>query len=252
MKAIHVPNIDARYWAAITMASVFGTNTGDVFAFESGLGILGGIPILAAILAVAYLLERRDNTRHEAWYWLAIILIRTGATNIADFVCGGRFLGVNRFAFSVALAVVIGVMAFMHHRKRGEPGIPQTNANYWITMLAAGVFGTAAGDAITGALGGPHAMGGVYASLALAATLAVVLWSGRGGRIQTLFYYWLAICVARTAGTAIADMLAENETLDIGLPVATLVTGTVFVLVLILWKSQPRRDPVPAWPGYGF
>ena len=48
------------------MASVFGTNTGDWFAFRSGLGILGGIPILAAIIAVAYFLERRDKTRHEA------------------------------------------------------------------------------------------------------------------------------------------------------------------------------------------
>ena len=95
MKAIHVPRIDARYWAGITMASVFGTNTGDWFAFRSGLGILGGLPYLAAIIAVVWFLERRDNTKHEAWYWLAIILIRTGATNIADFACGRRFLGID-------------------------------------------------------------------------------------------------------------------------------------------------------------
>ena len=245
MKPIHVPSINARYWAGITMASVFGTNTGDVFAFRSGLGILGGIPILAAVVAVAYFLERRDNTRHEAWYWLAIILIRTGATNIADYVCGRRFLHVDRVLFSSLLAVFIAVMVMFQGRKNPKPGIPQTDANYWITMLAAGVFGTAAGDAVLGFLGGPEGMGGVYASLILGGILAVLLLFGRGGRIQMLYYTWLTICVARTAGTAIADMLAENEKLDIGLINSTIMTGIVFVGVLVFWRSRPQQ-PAPA------
>ena len=240
MKAIHVPTINARYWAGITMASVFGTNTGDWFAFRSGLGILGGIPILAAVIAVAWFLERRDNTRNEVWYWLAIILIRTGATNIADYVCGRRFLGVNRILFSTLLALFIAVMVVGQRRKNDKPGVPQTDANYWITMLAAGVFGTAAGDAVLGSLGGPEAMGGVYASAILSAILGVLLLFGRGGRIQMLYYSWLTICVARTAGTAIADMLAENEKLNLGLVASTIMTGIVFVGVLVLWRARPQ------------
>lgn len=246
MQSIHVPKIDARYWAGITMASVFGTNTGDVFAFRSGLGILGGIPILAAIVAVAYILERRDTTKHEAWYWLAIILIRTGATNIADFVCGRRFLGVNRILFSTGLAIFIAVMVYFQHKKNNKPGIPQTDANYWITMLGAGVFGTAAGDAVIASLGGPEAIGGVYAAVILTSILAALLLFGRGGRIQMLYYSWLTICVARTAGTAIADMLAENESMDIGLIHATIMTGIVFVSVLLFWKSKPQQQPAMA------
>ncbi len=246
MQNIHVPRIDARYWAGITMASVFGTNTGDWFAFRSGLGILGGIPILAAIIAVAYILERRDTARHELWYWLAIILIRTGATNIADFVCGRRFLGVNRVLFSTALAIFIAGMVFLQRKNNDKPGLPVTNANYWTTMLAAGVFGTAAGDAVLGALGGPEGMGGVYASAILTATLAVLLLFGRGGRIQMLYYSWLTICVARTAGTAIADMLAENERLNLGLVASTIMTGIMFVSVLVLWKSRPREQAAMA------
>jgi uncharacterized membrane-anchored protein len=248
MRAIHVPKIDARYWAGITMASVFGTNTGDVFAFRSGLGILGGLPILAAVIAMAYFLERRDKCKHEAWYWLYIILIRTGATNIAEYVCGRRFLGVNRVDFSVGLAIFIATMAVWQHNNKetDRPGLPQTDANYWITMLAAGVFGTAAGDAVLGAFGGPSGMGGVYASCMLTAILAALLLSGRGGRIRKLYYYWLTICVARTAGTAIADMLAENEKLDIGLIVATVITVTVFVGVLVLCRSRSQSAPAAA------
>ncbi len=30
MKPIHVPRIDNRYWLAILLASVFGTNIGDL------------------------------------------------------------------------------------------------------------------------------------------------------------------------------------------------------------------------------
>ena len=115
MKAIHVPQINARYWVAIAMASVFGTNMGDLYAHDSGLGIIGGLPVLAAIVAVAYFLERRDDRQHEVWYWLAIIVIRTGATNIADYLCGRRYVGLNRFALSAGLAVLIAAyVAFRH------------------------------------------------------------------------------------------------------------------------------------------
>ena len=159
----------------------FGINTGDIFAFRSGLGIPGGIPIPAAVVAVAFLLERRDEIKHEAWSWLVIIPIRTGATNSADYVCGRRFVNVDRILFSMVLVVCIAIMA-------------------------------------------------------------VLLLSGKGGLTQTIYFYWLTLCVARTAGTAIADVLAENETLDVGLPLSTTITGIVFVGVLVLWKSRPRSE----------
>ncbi len=209
MKAIHVPRIDARYWAGITMASIFGTNTGDWFAFQSGLGILGGLPYLAAVVALI-------------------------------FVVGRRFLGIDRVLLSSALAICIALLVVLQRKKNDKPGVPVTDANYWITMLAAGVFGTAAGDAVLRSLGGAEGMGGVYASAILAGILAVLLLFGRSGRIQMLYYSWLTICVARTAGTAIADMLAENEKLNIGLVASTIMTGIVFVGVLVLWKSRPR------------
>jgi uncharacterized membrane-anchored protein len=89
-------------------------------------------------------------------------------------------------------------------------------------------------------------MGGVYASAILAVIVAALLLFGRGGRIQTLYYSWLTICVARTAGTAIADMLAENESLNIGLVNSTIMTGIVFVGVLVLWKSSQKPEPAAA------
>jgi len=243
MKSVHVPQINTRYWAGITMASIFGTNLGDLYAHDSGLGIIGGLPVLAALVALAYFFERRDKSQHEAWYWLAIIIIRTGATNIADYLCGRHYMGIDRVALSVGLALLITALIWQG-KSNEKSGLPQTNSKYWIAMLAAGVFGTAAGDALTKSLGDANNIGGVYSSSIMAALLAATLLFGRGGRIQTLYYYWLTICIARTAGTAIADMLAENETLNIGLPICTICTGVIFVAILTLWKprlTQPQE-----------
>ena len=116
MRAIHVPKIDARYWVGIALASVFGTNLGDLYAHESGLGILGGLPVLATIVGAIWWLERRDPRPHELWYWLAILVIRTGATNIADYFCSRRFLGFDRYAVSAALAALIVALVWRRAR----------------------------------------------------------------------------------------------------------------------------------------
>ena len=85
MQIAHIPKVNARYWSAITFASLFGTNMGDLYSHELKLGIVLGTAILAALAAAVFLVERRDRAPRELYYWLVIIIIRTGATNIADY-----------------------------------------------------------------------------------------------------------------------------------------------------------------------
>src|SRR3954454_14071036 len=101
MRTFHVPTIDARYWTAITLASIFGTNLGDFYAHQSGLGLIGGLPILVILFAGAYVAERFDRLRHDLYYWLCIIIMRTGATNIADYLAGRRGLSIDRLSLSI-------------------------------------------------------------------------------------------------------------------------------------------------------
>ena len=243
MQARHVPAIDGRYWAGITLASIFGTNLGDLYAHESGLGLLGGLPILVVLFAIVFVAERFDRLSHDAYYWLCIIIMRTGATNIADYTASPG-LEIGHLKLSIGLAVLL--VALVAWAARGGAGartatttktLPTTDARYWLAMLTAGVLGTALGDALQSILGQTPA------AAALGVLLAAALLMYRRGVLPILAAYWLTVTIARTAGTAIGDWLAENGTLHLGLPIATLFSGVTFASVLLLWRRrQPRME----------
>jgi uncharacterized membrane-anchored protein len=242
MKPQHLPQVDLRYWAAITMASVFGTNMGDLYAHESGLGIVRGLLLLAVFAAVAFLFERRDQRAHVAWYWLAIVVIRTGATNIADYMAFR--MKIEPVLLAVSLCALLAALGWFTHRAatrntaEGQRLMPKTDGMYWAAMLTAGVLGTVLGDDAA------HLIGLGWASLGLGAALALVLATTRG-IFPTIMGYWAAIGLARTAGTAIGDFLAERDGLHLGLPVSTLITGTLFILVAA-WPAWAARKAASA------
>jgi uncharacterized membrane-anchored protein len=42
------------------------------------------------------------------------------------------------------------------------------------------------------------------------------------------------------------DFLAENEALGLGLALATLITGTIFTLILLFWPRQDKTNSIIA------
>ncbi len=239
MKHIHMPRVDARYWASITMASIFGTNLGDFYAHESGLGIVPGVAILAALAGMAFLAERRDQNSHEFYYWLVIIIIRTGATNIADYLAFAVHIPAIplSIALGAGIAALAAWMAMTESKAEIEAnrGLPDTDAKYWVAMLFAGVFGTVLGDVCS------HYYTEAHAAIGLGLLLAVILLGRWQGVVAAIPGYWLTVSVARTAGTAMGDWLAENKIFDIGLTVSTFITGLVFVGILVMWRSGTRQ-----------
>ena len=236
MKSIHVPQVNGRYWLAILLASVFGTNMGDLYAHESGLGIGLGLLLLAMLAALAFLGERRDGRAHAAWYWLVIIIIRTGATNIADWLAFRA--RIPPLALGLGLILLLAALAWRTHRvvqADADRRLPETDAVYWAAMLTAGVLGTVLGDDAS------HVVGEGPASIGLGLLLGLVLLVTRG-EVRSVIAYWGTVAVARTAGTSIGDWLAENRIINIGLPLSTLLTGIAFIAVLLLWRSRPDAD----------
>ena len=232
MKVIHTPEINARYWLAITLASICGTNLGDLYAHGSGLGLFKGLCLLAVLTGAIFAIEHRDHRTHEAYYWLAIIIIRTGATNIADAL---RHT-LPAVPLAVGLIILMATLAWRTHiltrRKSDESGgLPDTDVVYWAAMLTAGVLGTVLGDDCS------HLLGQGTASLGLGAILLLVL-ATRRSAATSVGAYWVTVAVARTAGTAAGDWLAENKLLDIGLPLSTALSGVAFVAVLVALRRQ--------------
>jgi uncharacterized membrane-anchored protein len=227
-----MPLVDGRYWLGITLASVFGTNLGDFYAHESGLGTGFGLLVLVALVATVFAAERLDRRTSELYYWLVIIIIRTGATNIADYLA--YRVRIPSVPLSVGLLVVLAALAWRAKPADRTPAgrLPDTGAAYWSAMLTAGVFGTVFGDVCS------HLVGQGVASIALGLILGLVLLAARTRAAGTLFLYWGTVAVARTAGTAIGDWLAENTVLHLGLPLSTLITGCTFVALLLMWRSR--------------
>jgi len=237
MKRIHVPQVNVRYWLAITFASLFGTNLGDFYAHASGLSTQAGLGVLAALVALVFILERRDQRPHEVYYWLSILIIRTGATNIADFMNFRSGLSPQLVGWGLTLLLVLlaTVMTVLARRTPTEGGkrLPNTGMLYWAAMLTAGVLGTVLGDDAS------HILGQGVTAIGLGVLLGAMLPLTRWG-LSSIFAYWATVGIARTAGTAMGDWLAERQGLNLGLPVSMLITGGVFVLILLLWRTKPQ------------
>lgn len=245
MQPMHVPKLGRRYWSVLCLASIFGANTGDFFARVLGLGHIRGVPILAAILVGVFLLERRDEAVRQAYYWLAIIIVRTAATNLADFAASD--MKQPRLYVMAALALMLIGASILPRRRSaatvqpdGRGALPATDSSYWLCMLIAGTLGTVLGDFTAVDAG----LGLAKASAILSLMLASIFYFGRG-RLWMVALYWSTIVAVRAAGTTVGDFLASNRGLGLGLPLSTALTGALFAALLIAWKETTLAPPAP-------
>ena len=146
MQTRHVPSVTPKYWVALILASIVGANTGDYFADGLGLGHIAGLPFLAVVFALLLVGEAVDKRAHYGWYWLAIILVRTAATNLGDIFHDFRisfFISIPCFfIFLFGLLLLwkkvdaTSASAFSATTKITLP----TNSFYWLSMLTVGTW----------------------------------------------------------------------------------------------------------------
>jgi uncharacterized membrane-anchored protein len=246
MQIKNVPAITPRYWVAILVASMCGANTGDFLSHNLDLGHWRGLPLLAIVFLAILWFEGRVRTATEAYYWLAIIVIRTAATNLADLLTHDLKLGYAVIEPGLTLLLIVLVLADRTRQPDTaplagglrRPMVPTTNALYWLAMFTAGTLGTASGDFTAGVAGLGLFYGSAVLSVLFIAVLAVAWYLGDMSKP----WYWASIVGARTAGTTLGDMLASRHGLDLGLSVSTLLTGSMLAAVILFWPH--RRDMV--------
>lgn len=240
MQSNHLPALGPRYWSALCLASIFGANMGDFFARNLGLGHIAGLPFLAAALAIVIAAERFDRAKHQAYYWTAIIIVRTAATNLADFAAGD--LKLPRTSVMAALTFLLVVAVWLSWRfvwsrlENKNEKLIGADFGYWICMFIAGTLGTIIGDFCS------HNMGldDAGAAVLLSPVVAVLFLIGRRGLLFLLPFYWLTVVAIRAAGTAVGDLISGKAML--GLPLSTAVTGLLFVVLLLVWKESTKSD----------
>jgi uncharacterized membrane-anchored protein len=245
MQPIHLPTLGARYWTALCLASIFGANMGDFFARNLGLGHVAGLPFLAVALAIVIVAERFDRIQHEIYYWIAIIIVRTAATNFADFAAGD--LKLPRVWVMAGLTVLLVAALWLtwqfawRRLANKTDNVLRADLGYWICMFVAGTLGTVIGDFCSHNL----RLDDAGAAIALSPIVVVLLLVGWRGPLRQLPFYWLTVVAIRAAGTAVGDLVSGRNML--GLPWSTVVTGILFVMLLLVWKeSETSQRPAVA------
>jgi uncharacterized membrane-anchored protein len=254
MQTRNLPTIDMGYWAAIVAASMCGANAGDLAAGPLGLGHINGLLPMAAIFLAIILAEKALNWTTVAFYWLAIIVLRTMATNLADL--GGHDFHLSYPMFFGVLSAFIAFMIWIDKANGTETsgiidrdgvwrGIPATNWNYWITMLAAGTLGTVLGDWLAEKDNlnfGPY----VASLICVPIFLSALFLAYRVGKLSKP-WYWLVIIACRTLGTDLGDasvtlLRTLTPTRPMGLWVSTVLTGLLLAAFVYFWKYQTAEE----------
>ncbi|WP_428395949.1 hypothetical protein [Lichenicoccus sp.] len=182
----------------------------------------------------------------EAFYWIAILIVRAAATNIADFSIDKQHLGYVPVGIVLAL-ILAGLIVFYYRsgRRRVTGDLPPTNGLYWVTMLTAGSLGTIIGDGVG------HAFHSVQVGVPISAglstiALALILSSRMRMSWRTALTYWVAVVVVRWWGTNVGDIVAFTA----GLLVSLAITGTAMALILFVWREPATEHDIFARPEF--
>jgi uncharacterized membrane-anchored protein len=230
------PAVNTRYWVAILIASTCGTNLGDLLPKLLGLSIVPGLLLCLGLFALLMLVERSLALGSELLYWVAILIVRTAATDIADALADKTPLH-DAGAIALLAAVMLTLVAVHHRYADGARNdrMPDVDGMYWLTMLMAGALGTVLGDTIAHALGAHHT--GLLPSELIASVVLVLILAVRT-RLVGAWAYWAAIVAVRWWGTNMGDFFAHKYSL-MGSGIVSLVS--LFVLLIVWQRSEPPQ-----------
>jgi uncharacterized membrane-anchored protein len=227
-------NPSPAFWLAMFVASAFGTVLGDFWAEGLHLGLVLSFGTLVAITRPLIWSDSLKGQRTEAFYWLAIIFLRAGATNVGDGLI--HIFGLSFIVASLLTGAATLAAGFFTLPPFAGAVSPLIDLRYWLAMGLGGVFGTVFGDLAS------HTIGMFPALIALGLGLIIVIFV-RGALAPTsMLGYWCVVLAERAAGTPAGDWLASRRGLGFGLPVALFCTGTSLILALWLYQHTKRPD----------
>src|SRR3954468_24142527 len=139
----------------------------------------------------------------EIYYWLAIVVARAAATDLADFATHQLKLDYLMVAGGlVVLLIVVLVIGraagatTIEYKERPDGywnNVPISNVTYWAAMVVASLLGTVLGDFVSGDLGLGVGQGTVVLTAMTACFMLACLLENRIPKS----WYWLTVIAVR-------------------------------------------------------
>jgi uncharacterized membrane-anchored protein len=168
-------------------------------------------------------------------FWLVKLLAVTMGETAADYLAVNLGLGLSLTSW-IMVAVLAVFIVLQFHQQRYVPWA------YWAAVVMISIVGTLFSDNLVDNLGVPLEVTTIFFGAALLATFAVWYWSERTLSIHTVIttrrevFYWLAILLTFSLGTAAGDLVAEKFELGY------FATGTLFcAIVIVFWIAYLMR-----------
>ena len=174
---------------------------------------------------------------------LATTLGETGGDTITMTLGWGYLAGTALFAFALVALVAMQIRAARFHP-----------ALYWATIVASTTFGTTMADFADRSLGIGYAGGSTLLLACVLVTLAT--WYATEGTVsvnavatpRAETFYWAAITLSQTLGTALGDQLADTGGLGYGS--GALVFAAALIVVSILYVATRTSRVLLFWAAF--
>jgi uncharacterized membrane-anchored protein len=172
-------------------------------------------------------------------FWIikiaATTLGETGGDTVTMTLNWGYLAGTLLF-----LVVLVALVASQIVAKKFHPSL------YWATIIASTTFGTTMADFADRSLGIGYAGGSSILLFSLLATLGLWYWSLGSISVDTVnspkveVFYWAAITLSQTLGTALGDWMADST--GLGYEGGAVVFGAALAVVAVAycWTTVSR------------
>lgn len=184
---------------------------------------------------------RRKIPLVAAAFWVMKVTATTLGETLGDYLSKdkeGLLLG-----YAKSTALLVPVLLAMLFWQISRPGYRP--AVFWAVVLATSTVGTTLADLIDRTQGLGYGLGSALLLVLLAGIF--VAWRSSGEPLSvdavqsrlTESYYWAAIVISNTLGTALGDYMAKESSegglgLEVGM--STLLIGGALLCLLLLWR----------------
>ena len=238
-----VPAITVWFWVIKVLCTTIGESVADYVNETLGFGLGPTTTLMAALLAVALVVQFRLDAYVPAAYWTVVVLISVVGTLVTDNLTD-RF-GIDLIVSTVVFAVLLALVFLIWHRSEGTVSIhsivtTRREAFYWLVVLVTFALGTAVGDLLGDRLG----LSPLGAVLVFGAALLVVLGAHLARIGNAVLVFWIAYVLTRPLGGSTGDYLSGDRA-DGGAGLGTLTTSLVFlaaIIAVVIRLSVTRLD----------